>query len=123
MYGFVFSARVAPDKQAEFGEVTKGILDISREKYPELLCRATFGPSPEGECVEIAIFADQAASHAFFDRVEREDPELAQLWEREDELCEGTMKQFVFHEDGFHPGNYTRPGAGILFADGNTSDS
>jgi hypothetical protein len=87
MYGVIFLWRVRPEKRAEHAEVMKQTLDAERTRCPEVLLNLTFGPAANGTCAEIQVYADEATSRSFPERVKREDAALDDLWSRYGDLC------------------------------------
>src|SRR2546425_680448 len=86
MYGVIHLWRAKPERLAEHGSLRKAILQAERERCPELLLHLTFGPAADGSGAEIQVFADEAASRDHLARVAREEPELARLRARRDEI-------------------------------------
>src|SRR5438128_276322 len=88
MYGIIYLRRVKPDRLAEHESLMKAILQAERERCPELLLHLAFGPAADGTVAEIQVFADETASRGHLARVAREEPELARLRARREELQE-----------------------------------
>ena len=88
MYGVVFFWRVKSEKLAEHEQVMKATLEAERLRCPEVLLNLTFGPAADGTCAEIQVYADEASSRSFPDRVKRDDEELERLWSRYQDICE-----------------------------------
>ena len=63
-------------------------LAAERERCPEVLVNITFGPASDGTCAEIQVYADEASSRDFPERIKRDDAELQRLWARYDDLCD-----------------------------------
>jgi hypothetical protein len=114
VYGVIFLWRMKPDKLAEHDEVVRGTLRGERERCPEVLLNLTFGPAVDGTCAEIQVYADEAASQAFPERVKREDAELSRLWERYGDLCDPDgWKTIRFENLDFLDESFVRAAAGI----------
>ena len=87
MYGVIFLWRVRPEKRAEHAEVMGQTLEAERTRCPEVLLNLTFGPAADGTCAEIQVYADEATSRSFPERVKQEDAALERLWARYGDLC------------------------------------
>jgi hypothetical protein len=114
MYGLIFFWRVKPDKWAEHEAVLREVLRIERERCPEVLLNLTYGPAEDGTCAEIQVYADEATSKAFPQRVKREDPELQALWARWPELTDPAGSRSVrFEGMDFLGQSFVRDRAGL----------
>jgi hypothetical protein len=114
MFGVIFLWRVKPDKRPPHDEVVRGTLRAERERCPEVLLNLTFGPAADGTCAEIQVYADEAASQEFPERVKREDAELSRLWARYGDLCDPDgWKTIRFENLDFLDESFVRAAAGI----------
>jgi hypothetical protein len=114
MFGVIYFWRVRPEKLAEHGEVMRAVLEAERERCPEVLLNLTFGPAADGTCAEIQVYADEAASRAFPERVKREDAALQALWARFGDLCEPDgWRTNRFESLDFLVGSFIRAAAGV----------
>jgi hypothetical protein len=109
MYGVIFLWRVKPDRLAEHAEVMRATLVAERERCPEVLLNLTFGPAADGICAEIQVYADEASSRSFPERVKQEDAALNRLWARYGDLCEPDgWKTFRFENLAFLDESFVR---------------
>jgi hypothetical protein len=119
VFGVIYLWRVKPEKLAEHAEVMRATLRAERERCPEVLVNLTFGPSADGTCAEIQIYADEAASRAFPERVKRDDAELDRLWTRFGVLSDPDgWKTFRFENLDFLDDSFARAAAGLAFLNG-----
>jgi hypothetical protein len=117
MYGVIFLWRVKPDKLAEHDVVMKATLVAERERAPEVLLNLTMGPSADGTCAEVQVYADEASSRSFPERAKREDAELSRLWDRFGDLCDPNGWQtFRFENMDFLGESFVRGAAGLVVA-------
>lgn len=92
----------------------QAVLQAERERCPEVLANLTFGPADDGTCGEVQVYADEASSREFPERVKREDAELNRLWSRFGSLCDPDgWKTFRFENLDFLDDSFVRAGAGI----------
>jgi hypothetical protein len=114
VYGVIYLWHVKPDKLAAHEAVLAEVLRIERERCPEVLLNLTYGPAADGTCAEIQVYADEASSKAFPERVKREDPELQALWARWPELTDPAGSRSLRFEDmAFLGQSFVRDGAGL----------
>jgi hypothetical protein len=114
VYGVIFVWRVKPEKLADHAEVMRATLRAERERCPEVLVNLTFGPAADGTCAEIQVYADEAISRGFPDRVQRDDAELANLWSRFGDLCDPNGWQTLRFENlDFLDDSFARAAAGF----------
>lgn len=114
MYGVIFVWRVRSDKLAEHYEVMKATLVAERERAPEVLLNLTLGPAADGTCAEVQVYADEATSLSFPERVKRVDEELQRLWSRFGDLCESDgWKTLRFDNMDFLSESFARAAVGL----------
>lgn len=114
MFGVIFFWKVLPDKRAEHAAIVQGTLRAERLRAPEVLLNLTFGPAADGSCAEVQVYADEAASRSFPERVKREDAELQRLWDRYRDVCDPDAWRTVrFERMDFLDDSFVRAAAGI----------
>jgi hypothetical protein len=119
VYGVIFLWRVKPDKLAEHAEVMKATLAAERHRCPEVLLNITFGPAEDGTCAEIQIYANEAVSQSFPERVKREDEALQRLWSRYGDLCDPDgWKTIRFERMDFLGDSFVRRAAMVGYIEG-----
>jgi hypothetical protein len=124
VYGVIFIWRVKPEKLAEHAEVMKATLVAERLRAPEVLLNVTMGPGADGTCAEVQVYADEAASRSFPERVKREDAELQRLWNQFGELCEPDgWKTFRFENMDFLEESFAWATAGLRTMPRSTTSS
>jgi len=114
MYGVIFVWKVKPDKLFEHAEVMKATLAAERLRAPEVLLNLTMGPSADGTCAEVQVYADEATSRSFPERVKRENDELHRMWARFGDLCDPDGYQTLrFDSMTFLNESFVRAAAGL----------
>jgi hypothetical protein len=88
MFGVIYLWKVLPDKRVEHAEVMKRVLEIECERCPEVLFNLTLGPSADGACAEVQLYADAKSADEFPQRAARQDAELKRLWDALGPLCD-----------------------------------
>jgi NAD(P)-dependent dehydrogenase (short-subunit alcohol dehydrogenase family) len=124
MYGIIYLWRVKPHGLAEHGSLMKAILQAERERCPELLLHLAFGPAADGTAAEIQVFSDETASRDHLARVAGEEPELARLRARREELREPDGSQtFPFEGMDGLADSFVRQTASIGFVEASQAGS
>ncbi len=127
MFGVIHLWRVLPDKVSEHSEVMARILEAERLHAPEVLLCLAFGPSSDGTCAEVQVYADAPAADAFSARVQQGGApglaELARLWEHQARLCDPASFRSIRFEGGSGPHpllgeSFVRQAAGVGHVEG-----
>jgi hypothetical protein len=114
MYGVIFLWKVRPDKLAEHRAIVVETLRAERTRCPDVLLNLTFGPAADGTCAEVQVYADEATSQSFPERVKREDEALRLLWDRYGEVCEPDgWRTIRFADMDFLDESFVRAAAGL----------
>ncbi|HYF48157.1 MAG TPA: hypothetical protein VEJ63_02050 [Planctomycetota bacterium] len=98
MFGVIYLWKVLPDKRAEHAAVMNRVLEIERERCGEVLLNLTLGPSADGTCAEVQLYADAKSAEEFPQRAAREDAELKRLWDALNPLCDPQSWQTIRFE-------------------------